>query len=380
VEAKIRTILRLLAALLLILETILYPLAALADPQQSAEEAAGQIAEASRWIAVAGFMATLLISTVGAVLSAHARHRPLSISLYSLAFAAAYLILTFSLNTIYATLSNVVGLQSQYEAAITSVSYRINNTKSIINAFAWTAGVMKLAGGALEGAGQYGLQSLDPSAVEKIGQVAEGRLRGLTLRGALSVVAVALGGALDAVGTSLFSMFNTLVFYYGAFFMVLYGLLFLLKFFGELPLWLAFASLGLSIAAFRPLRGLGATLFATMIVFAIGLPLAVNGMEIALSAMNIPANKEIVCGFKVEEGNVNIVDALVNLIQVVLFNPGEYVWCIFEGLAKTAVVPSVFYGMGVGIVAAGAAEMAAWMSESQGFANIAYALTSVVRA
>jgi len=354
------------------------PVLILASPQSksSAEEAASRIIAAAKALAILGFTATVLICSGSALISKFVYHRQITISYWSLIGATAFLVMLFTLDSFYAFISSAVGLQSQYKIAIEHVSYRINNTKALLNNFALAASVTRTVGGALMAAGEAGLQYISPQTQQAIGKVASK----FGWIGALSIVAAGIGAALYSFGSALYSMFSTLTFYCGFFFLTLYGLLFLLKFFGELPLWYAFACLGLSIAAFKPLRGLGASLFATMIVFGIGLPLVINGMELAMEAMDNPSHKAIVCGVEITEDTLaNLMNFFAKLLPLVLLKPGDYIWCVFEGLAKMAVVPSVFYGIGLGILAAGATELARWMSESAAFSNIAYSLASIVR-
>lgn len=368
---------RLLLALVLLPHLLLPLVSASPSPQSSkAQEAAEQITAAARALAIAAFMASVLISSVSAFLTARMQHRPIGISFYSLVGATAFLVMLFVLDSFYKTVSGLVGLQGQYQIAIQHVEERINNTKSLISNFALTASVMKTVGGILKGAGEAGLQSLSADVKDKMA----GAVKRFKIVGPLSIILMAIGATLYTVGNTLYQMLGTMMFYYGFFFLSLYGLLFLLKFFGELPLWLAFASLGLAIAAFKPLRGLGASLFATMIVFGIGLPLVVNGMELALEAMDIPSYKAVLCGVEVTNVNaISILDLFGKMLTLVLFNPGEYIWCIYEGIAKMAVVPSAFYALGLGILWGGSVELSRWMSESAGFANLAYSLTTVVK-
>lgn len=367
------------ALILLVLFPYLAMPVALADSSSAssevAQQAAQQIISVSKWMAIAGFMATLLITTAEAVITSKMMHRPLGLSYTGLITAGAFLALLFSLDAVYATLGNIIGLKGQYEIAITHVENRINNTKAILTNLGIVASISKATGEVLLAAGEKGLESLEPSIAKNVTNI----LNNYKLIAAGSVAAAAAGGVLTAVGNALYSMFNTITFYYGFFMLSLYGILFLLKFFGELPLWLAFASLGLAVATFKPLRGLGASLFATMLVFGFGLSLVINGMELAMTAMGIPSNKTSIYNVELTGSPLDALVIFSKIASDVLFNPGNYVWTIYQGIAESALVPSIFYGIGLAILAGGAAELARWMSESAAFYSFAYHLTSVVK-
>jgi len=346
----------------------------LAQPQE-VQTAVSQLITISKALAILGFVASLLLYTVYTLIMSRVRGFSITISIYSLVLASAFLILLFTLESVYNTISNIVGLKSQYEIAIKSVETRVENAKNVLNNLGITSSVLVTLGNIMRAGGEKAVDVLSQKALSSIRSNIASKFP--IKFGALAVVVYAIGLSLATIGEQLLFMFSTLISYFTLFGIGLYSLLFLLKFFGELPVWFALAMLGLSLSTFKPLRGLGGGLFATMMVFGIGLPLVINIMEFSLYALGLPYYKAEVCGIDV--AHASPLDILVGLGGTILLNPGQYILCIVEAVTKIMIIPTLFYSIGVGILTGGAIELSRWLSESAVGMYIASTLSSVVR-